>query len=85
MAERAGTRCLCDRGESRRGSTSGRKVADRRRLEHDGAKVFQAAEFWRTAELGPGLCQRIHERIQKDASPGVNPIKEILSTRRLLR
>jgi hypothetical protein len=29
--------------------------------------------------LGPGLCERIHERIQKDASPGVNPIKEILS------
>ena len=61
------------------------KVADRRRLEHDGAKVFQAAEVGRTAELGPGLCERIHGRIQKDTSPGVNPIKEILSARRLQR
>ena len=78
-------RCLCDRGEGRRGSASERKVADRRRLEHDGAKVFQAAEVGRTAELGPGLCERIHGRIQKDASSRVNPIKEILSARRLQR
>jgi hypothetical protein len=35
--------------------------------------------------LGPGLCERIHGRIQKDTSPGVNPIKEILSARRLQR
>jgi len=61
------------------------KVADRHRLEHDGAKVFQAAGVGRTAELGPSLRERIHGRIQKDTSPGVNPIKEILSGRRLQR
>jgi hypothetical protein len=30
-----------DRGEGRRGSASGRKVADRCRLEYDGAKYFR--------------------------------------------
>jgi len=41
------------------------KVADSCRLEHDGAKVFQAAEVGRTAELGPGVCERIHGRISR--------------------
>jgi len=49
------------------------------------AEKFQAAGVGRTVELGPGLRERIHGRIQKDASPGVNPINETLSARRLRR
>jgi hypothetical protein len=45
------------------------KLADRRRPEHGGARVFQAAGVGRTAELGSGLRERIHGGIQKDASP----------------
>jgi hypothetical protein len=53
------------------GSASRREGADRRRFEHDGAKVFQATGAGRTAELGSSLRERIHGRIQKDASPRV--------------
>ena len=49
------------------------------------AEKFQAAGVGRTVELGPGLRERIHGRIQKDASPGVNPINESLSAGRLQR
>jgi hypothetical protein len=38
----------------------------------DGSEVFQAAGVRRTAEWGPGLRERLHGRVQEDASSAVN-------------
>src|SRR5213076_3110519 len=64
---------LCNRVQRGKASPARSNVANCCRLKHDGSKIFQAAGVREPANLGPGLRERLHERVQQDASPAMNP------------